>query len=210
MKLFTRLLAATGLLLLQVPAWAATVVVQVRDFEYSPQVVNIAPGDVVRFQWVSGTHPTVSDSSPAAFAAFTPSASVPTRDVTFNTAGTYDYHCTAHGAAGRVGMWGSVSVSPANPTREATKQAAALLNVYPNPVRGGEATLTMSDLKPGQAYRLRITNIIGREVQNVALRPDIVTNGQPISFSALPAGLYICSVLSNDKVLATKRVTVQD
>ncbi|GAB3834268.1 hypothetical protein GCM10028821_28460 [Hymenobacter jeollabukensis] len=197
-------------MLQQASAWAATFVVQVRNNDYSPQVVDVAPGDVVRFQWIEGTHPTVSDSSPAAFGAFTPSASVPTTDVRISALGTYDYHCTAHGAAGRIGMWGSIRVNSATPVQEAAKQAAALLNVYPNPVRGGEATLTMSELKVGQAYRLRITNIIGREVQSVVLRPETVTNGQLINFSALPAGLYICSVLSNDKVLATKRVTVQN
>lgn len=209
MKLFTRLVLAASFLLPQLPGWAATFTVQVRNNEYSPQSVTIAPGDVVRFQWVEGVHPTMSDSSPADFTAFTLSASVPTRNVTFNTAGTFNYHCTAHGAPG-VGMWGSVEVRLATPVQEATKQAAALLNVYPNPVRGGQATLTMGDLKAGQPYRLRVTNIIGREVQSVALRPDQLSAGQPIDFSALPAGLYICSILSNDKILASKRVTVQN
>lgn len=184
-------------------------VVLVDNNFYSPQFVTIAPGDVVRFQWVAGVHPTQSDSSPAAFSTFTPSATVPTRDVTFNTAGTYTYHCTAHGSPGG-GMWGSINVSAATPLQEASRQAAAALNVYPNPVRGGQATLTMPDLKAGQPYRLRVTNIIGREVQNVALRPEQLSTGQPIDFSALPAGLYICSVMSNDKILASKRVTVQN
>ena len=210
MKLFTRLFLAAGLLLPQVSAWATTVIVQVRNNEYSPQVITIAPGDVVRFQWVEGVHPTASDSSPASFTAFTPSAATPTRDVTFTTQGTYDYHCTAHGAAGRVGMWGSVTVRTATPMLEANKQAAALLNVYPNPVRGGQAVLTMGELKAGQAYRLRVTNIIGREMQNVTLRPEQLSTGQAIDFSALPAGLYICSVFGNDKLLASKRVTVQN
>lgn len=209
MKLFTRLFAAAALLALQLPAWAATFTVQVLNNEYSPQIVNIAPGDVVRFQWVEGVHPTVSESTPAAFPSFTPTAAAPTRDVTFTTAGTYDYYCSAHGAPGRIGMWGSVRVSSATPVQEATRQAAALLSVYPNPVRG-QAVLTMPQLKSGPAYRLRVTNIIGREVRSVALRPENLSSGQPIDFSALPAGLYICSVLSNDKVLATKRVTVQN
>ncbi|RAK66965.1 T9SS type A sorting domain-containing protein [Hymenobacter edaphi] len=210
MKLFTRLVAATSLLLLQAPAWAATFTVQVDNNQYTPQVVNIAPGDVVRFELVAGTHPTVSESSPAAFSPFTLGPTLLTRSVTFATAGTYDYYCSAHGAPGRIGMWGSVRVSTPTPAQEATKQAAAQLNIFPNPVRGGEAVLTMGELKGGQAYRLRITNIIGREVQSVVLRPETLTSGQPINFAALPAGLYICSVLSNDKVLATKRVTVQN
>jgi plastocyanin len=209
MKLFTSLLTAASLLLVQTAAWAATFTVEVRNNEYLPQTLTIRPGDIVRFQWVEGTHPTVSDSSPAAFPAFTPSSAAPTRDVAFNTGGTYDYHCTAHGAPG-VGMWGRISVSTATPVQEAGKLAAAQLNVYPNPSRDGRVTVALGEMKAGQAYKLRVTNIIGREVQALTLRPEVLTTGQPLDLSALPAGLYFCSLLSNDKVLTTKRVTVQN
>jgi plastocyanin len=209
MKLFTRLFVAAGLLLVQTAAWAATVTVEVRNNVYSPQFVTIRPGDIVRFEWVEGTHPTVSDSSPAAWTAFTPSASTPTRDITFNTLGQYDYHCSAHGGPG-VGMYGRITVSNATPAQEATKQAASLLNVYPNPTRGGRVTVEAAELKAGQPYRLRVTNIIGREVQNLLVRPETLSTGQPLDLSALPSGLYFCSLLSSDKVVATKRITVQN
>ncbi|RTQ49170.1 T9SS type A sorting domain-containing protein [Hymenobacter gummosus] len=215
MKLFTRLFTAASLVLVQTAAWAAMVTVQVRNNDYVPQTVNIRPGDVVRFQWIEGTHPTVSDSSPAAFQPFTPSSAQPTQDVTFNTAGVFDYHCTAHGVAGTggqigLGMAGRVNVTPATPVQEATKLAASLLNVYPNPSRDGRVTVALGELKTGQAYKLRVTNIIGREVQALTLRPEALTTGQPLDMSALPAGLYFCTLLSNDKVLATKRVTLQN
>ncbi|GAB2960813.1 hypothetical protein GCM10027048_30890 [Hymenobacter coalescens] len=197
------------MLLLQAPVWAATVVVQIGGTNYSPQTVNIRPGDVVRFQWVDGVHPTMSDSSPAAFPTFTLSASSPTRDVTFATAGTYDYHCTAHGVPGG-GMWGRIAVSPVTATQELRGELASLLSVYPNPVRGGRATVALGDTKAGQAYRLRVTNIIGREVQTLTLRPEAFTSGQALDLSGLPSGLYFCSLVSNDKILTTKRVTVQN
>ncbi|OON66198.1 T9SS type A sorting domain-containing protein [Hymenobacter sp. CRA2] len=208
MKLFTRLFVAASLLLLQSAAWAATVTVQVRNNEYSPQFITILPGDVVRFQWVEGVHPTVSDSSPAAFAAFTPGSAIPTRDVTFTTSGQYDYHCTAHGGPG-FGMWGRITVATATPVQTATALAAQL-NIYPNPVRGGQATVALGELKHGQAYNLRVTNIIGREVRVLTLRPEVLTTGQNLDLSGLPAGLYFCSLISNDKVLASKRVTLQN
>lgn len=210
MNLFTRFCAVAGLVLAQsAAAWAATVTVEVRNNQYVPQNVTIRPGDVIRFQWIAGTHPTMSDSSPAAWATFTPSAAAPTFDVPFSAVGTYNYHCTAHGAPG-VGMWGTITVSVATPVQDAQKLAAAQLGIYPNPVRGGQATVSFGESKSGQLYRLRVTNIIGREVQNVALRPDQLTTGQPLDLSGLPSGLYICTLLSNDKLVASKRVTVQN
>ncbi|KUG06631.1 T9SS type A sorting domain-containing protein [Solirubrum puertoriconensis] len=86
----------------------------------------------------------------------------------------------------------------------------APLTVYPNPVRGGQATVAFNDTKPGKAYRLRISNIIGREVRNVSLRPETAVQGQIIDLSALPGGIYFCSLLMDEQVVATKRLTLQN
>ena len=40
-------------------------------------------------------------------------------------------------------------------------------------MRGGQALLTLQpSQKTGQIYKLRLSNIIGREVRKVALKPD--------------------------------------
>jgi hypothetical protein len=88
--------------------------------------------------------------------------------------------------------------------------AASLLSVYPNPVRGGQATVVFAEAKTGQDYRLRVSNVIGREMRFVTLRPDLMRTGQSLDLSTLPAGIYFCTLLSNDKVITTKRVTVQN
>ncbi|AYA38606.1 T9SS C-terminal target domain-containing protein [Hymenobacter oligotrophus] len=87
---------------------------------------------------------------------------------------------------------------------------AAPLTVYPNPVRGGQATIAFNESKPGKAYRLRISNIIGREVRSVQLRSETAVQGQLIDLSTLPGGIYFCSLLMDEQVVATKRLTLQN
>ncbi|KAA9338491.1 T9SS type A sorting domain-containing protein [Hymenobacter busanensis] len=208
MKTFTRLALVLTLLCVQASAFAATWTVTVRDNDYSPQFLNIQPGDVVRWQWASGVHPTMSDSSPAAWSTFTPSAST-TRSITFNTLGSFPYHCTAHGAPG-AGMYGEITVSPVPTPTLNLRNATASLDVYPSPARGGQVTVAMGDAKANGIYQLRVSNIIGSEVRSISLRPELVAKGQPVDLSGLPAGIYFCNLLVNDKAIATKRITIQD
>ena len=101
MKLFTRCFIALALLAAPLAsAIAATFTVTVGNNFYSPLTVNIQTGDVVRFVWQAGVHPTVAENG-TAWAPFTPSASRPTTDITFTTAGPVPYYCTLHAAPGQ-------------------------------------------------------------------------------------------------------------
>lgn len=178
---------------------------------YSPQnLPSLRVGDAVKFTWVSGVHPTVSDSAPAAWAAFTLSSSTTSQTVTFNQVGVYPYHCSAHAyqnANGTYsGMIGSITVQTA--LGAATGQSPApALSVYPNPAHG-QANVQISG--PGGAdYKLRLNNVLGSEVRRLLVRPDNqATTGFALDLSDLPPGLYFCSLLVNDKTLITKRLTV--
>lgn len=211
MKLFTQvLIVLVGLLTaLRVSATVHTVLVGPNGSnDYSPANLPIFVGDQVRFQWVSGLHPTESDSSPAAWPTFTPSATNPTTTLTFNTPGVYDYHCTVHAFfVGNqwIGMKGTINVQ--RPTATNPAAAASVLNLFPNPARG-QATLQFA-AKPGHDYKLRISNLIGREVRTLALKPEMGADGLPVDLSGLPAGMYFYSLLVNDKVMSTKRLTLQ-
>lgn len=112
------LLVLAALAVAPAPARAADADVTVRDNVFSPQEVRIDPGDTVT--WSSGgtrTHDVTSDSG--AFASgdmFRGS----TFSHTFEKAGTYYYHCSFHGRAGKQGMWGVVVVGdpkPAEPSK---------------------------------------------------------------------------------------------
>jgi plastocyanin len=176
---------------------------------YDPANLTIKVGDAVRFVWVSGTHPTMSDSSPAAWATFTPSATNTNQTFTFNQVGSYGYHCTAHAVQSGntyIGMVGNITVQT---TLAATPAQAAVptLSFFPNPSRGA-LTVQVAGQR-GQDYKLRLTNILGREVRAQALRPEQAADGLAVDLSGLPAGLYFYSLLVNDKVVSTKRLTLQ-
>ncbi len=213
MKLFTRfsLLLTLLLVLPLAAAFATTFTVSVGNNFYSPATVNIQTGDIVRFVWQAGVHPTVADNG-TAWAPFTPSASRPTTDITFNAVGPIPYYCTAHGAPGLPlgqGMNGLIVVTQRVASATLNANAAGIaLSVYPNPSRG-QITVKL-DQKAGQAYQLRLSNIIGQEIRTVALRPELTTTGLPLDLSDLHAGMYFYSLLIDGKVVTTKRLVLQN
>jgi plastocyanin len=214
MKLFTRLVVpAIALLLTAIPALAATITVQVGDNFYQgpdgTNTIRIARGDVLVFQYVgASSHPTMSDSSPVAWATFPMNSANPTKSFAANTfaAGTYPFHCTAHGAPG-IGQFGTLIVS-GTATATLDPNLAAALSVYPNPSRG-QVTVQLTQ-KAGADYKLRLNNIIGQEVRMVALRPELTATGLPLDLSDLRSGVYFYSLLVDGKVASTKRLVLQN
>jgi plastocyanin len=75
---------------------------------FNPQSVSINAGETVTWNWTGSGHSVTSDDgswdSDVQSAPFTFSQ-------TFPTAGSFDYYCKVHGAAGRIGMWGTVVVT---------------------------------------------------------------------------------------------------
>jgi plastocyanin len=212
MKLSTRLyllLALTAMPL--VSAFAATFTVTVGNNFYSPQTVNVQVGDVVRFVWQAGVHPTVAENG-TAWAPFTPSASQLNTDITFNTVGAIPYYCTAHGAPGLPlgqGMNGLINVAQRTPTATLNGRTAGIeISMYPNPSRG-QVTVKL-DQKAGQDYKLRVSNIIGQEMRVVALKPELTATGLPLDLSDLRAGIYLYRLLVDGKVVSTKRLILQN
>jgi plastocyanin len=64
---------------------------------FAPSTVTIHAGQSVTWNWVSGFHSVVSDSTPKAFADSAAQAAGQ-YTVMFASAGTYPYHCGIHGA----------------------------------------------------------------------------------------------------------------
>lgn len=109
-KVFSLLLIAC--ICMQVHATIHTITVQ--NFVFSPTSTSANCGDTIRFNWINGTHPVVSET--ASWTTFTMSSSLTSKDVVLTTAGTYAYYCDFHGGAGGVGMSGSITVSCTPPT----------------------------------------------------------------------------------------------
>jgi hypothetical protein len=81
------------------------------------------------------------------------------------------------------------------------------LTVFPNPSRG-QLTVQAAGLT-GQGYKFRLANVLGREVRLLAFRPEQASEALAVDLNGLPAGLYFYSLLINDKIVSTKRLTLQ-
>ena len=212
MKLTLRSLSFLFLLLWQLPLLAATVTIEVGDNFYKPENVTINPGDMVVWRNVgSGFHPTVSESN--AWPTFTISPTNITSTVANLAAGTtYAYYCSAHSFVNngkREGMIGSIVVRPVATPVFTARDLTPAFSVAPNPTRG-LVTVSVAPLVVGQDYKLRLSNIIGREVRMVALRPEAAAGGMSLNLADLPAGMYFYSLLQNDRVVSTKRLLLQN
>ncbi|MBJ6107990.1 T9SS type A sorting domain-containing protein [Hymenobacter sp. BT523] len=210
MKLFTRIMAVAAILAMPLaPVLAANITITVGDNYYRGpgnttqnfDVRTINVGDVVTWNFVgNASHPTASDNG--AWVTFTTN-----RSITFNTVGTFAYHCEAHGAPG-AGQYGVLTVRAVTATTLDANAAGIALSVYPNPSHG-QVTVKL-DQKPGVDYKLRLSNIIGQEVRTIALKPELTAAGLPLDLSDLRAGLYMYSLLVDGKVVSTKRIVLQN
>ena len=113
-----------------VGANAATVDVNVGPgLQYSPSTVNVTSGDTVRWVFQESSHTTTSNSNvgPEVWDSGIKAVGA-TFSHTFNTTGTFGYHCTVHG----VMMSGSVHVAAPGPVIDDVSPSSG-------PVTGGTA-----------------------------------------------------------------------
>jgi len=101
-------------------------------------------------------------------------------------------------------------VPPATSTSasESARSLTSTLSLYPNPARG--MVMVSITQKAGQEYKLRLSNILGREVRTVSLQSFPGEISMPVNLSDLPAGMYFYSLLMNEKVVSTKRLVLQN
>jgi plastocyanin len=132
------------------PAQAATQIVSVQNFVFTPAADSIAAGDVVRWNWVGGIHTTTSGKvgSPNGLWDAPLDQSNTFFQRTFNTPGTFPYHCTFHGLGGMTGtitVVGNAAPVVQNPgTRNGEELQPFTVTVTATDADGNP--LTMSDL----------------------------------------------------------------
>lgn len=98
------------LLFLCCRANAATHIVSVSNFQFTPSNLNVVVGDVIRWEWQSGFHTTTSATIPVAanpWGSGFLSASGDFFEYTVLVEGAYEYYCDVHG----VSMSGSFTAS---------------------------------------------------------------------------------------------------
>lgn len=202
MKIFTRIFCIVALLASNLLSFAATYTVSVNSTTFVPQNLTVNPGDQVIFQWVAGSHPVMSDNN--VFPMFDINSGSQTKTMVMNTAGTFGYHCMAHGSPGS-GMFGTIVVRTVSGVKEFKN--AATLSAFPNPTKG-ETTITLNHAN-GENYKIRISNAIGRVVKTVEIPKNAPDSKIEVDMGNLPAGFYFYSLLANDKMIETKRLILQ-
>ena len=108
---------------------------------YTPKNATCNVGDTIKFTWVSGNHPTVSDDN-TTIPMFNMNSNNTSKKIVMTSAGTIPYYCTAHGGTGGAGMAGTITVSTSTGlTRSASLTSS--LQVYPNPA-SEKVTVTLA------------------------------------------------------------------
>lgn len=204
MKNFTVLLVLLALLAAGPAARAATITILVGDNYYSPLNATARVGDVVKWQYVTGSsmsHPTSSDTK--AWSTFVINSATPTYSMTVGTAGYFPYHCDLHGAPG-LGMYGTLTVNSALPTLPAQALTAALL-VYPNPA-SKTVNLLVGGAQASDHTAVQMYNLLGRLVHTREVSPVEVGQELPLDVADLPAGIYFCRLLVHGRMVASQRL----
>ncbi len=81
------------------------------------------------------------------------------------------------------------------------------LKVYPNPVRGNQVTISLSNIKRGQ-YTLRVINTAGQDIHRQVLNNQGSTLTQTIDLPSIKAGVYNILIIGSD-YRETKTFVVQ-
>ncbi len=173
---------------------------------YSPKNAVANVGDTVKFIWVTGDHPTRSDDN-VMMPLFPMNFSNTTKTFVFTSPGLIPYYCTAHGAAGGVGMSGTITVN-AITTSLANKTLANTLTVYPNPA-SEKINVNFSVRKDNQVS-VKLIDVLGNEVATIF--NDRLNAGDYKQNLSIPTrvtkGLYFVKVSVGPDV-AMRRISIQ-
>ena len=159
------------------------------DPYYSPQTLTIDVGDIIQWNWVSGSHNVYGGldiflDNPEAFSSGGSESSPHTFSHTFTIAGVYDYHCTVEfqGQSHATTQFGTITVLDPNGIR--TEAANKAITLYPVPAND----LLMLSLEGCTGVRsVDILNSSGILMRSLPVQDDRV-NG--LDLSGLPAGQY--------------------
>jgi len=78
-------------------------------------------------------------------------------------------------------------------------------SIYPNPIDGGRATLSLELLDETSDYSIIMTNLEGKNVKVFAN----VKNGENLSFDGLQNGVYTMNLLQKSNLAAVRRVIIR-
>ena len=144
-------------------AYAAIIPIQIQNFNFSPQTVDVSVNDTIQWNWVAGTHTTTSVTVPTGAATWNMpmNSTNPTFTYVVTVPGTYTYQCNIHAA---MGMTGTITVNPIGirPISTIVPDKFKLYQNYPNPFN--PSTNIKFDIPVRSNVTLVVYNMAGQTV----------------------------------------------
>jgi plastocyanin len=207
------LLACLAVVLLLSSASAETIVVEVRNIVFVPDVVDINAGDTVRWVRIEGSHTTTSGTDCIGDGLWNAplTMSDPLFEFTFPDEGVFPYFCIPHCG---LGMTGVVNVeAPSSADDDLISAAAIGFGAYPNPVQG--RTALQFRLTERSHATMDIVDVLGRRVRSLhegAMGAGVHTvawTGDDDSGRPVPAGMYFARLITDRETRVTKLFMVR-
>jgi len=185
--------------------------IQANASTFSEPTLTIEVGDTVEWVNSGGIAHNVNGSTnsypanPVGFGHLAIETSF-TYSFTFNTPGTYGYHCDVHGSPG-FGMIGTITVNVATSVEDELPPLFELTDAFPNPFR--ESTSVTLSTTQDELVRVTVYDASGREVE--VLHDGTVVAGRPLRLEWKPAdvagGLYMVRFVG-ESFESTKTLTL--
>lgn len=162
-----------------VRSFAATHIIHVADFQFSPATLTLPLGDTIKFMWMSGSHTTTSTTLPGGAASWDQDMTNANDSLVYvpTVAGTYNYKCKPHES---MGMVGSFIVSPVNGISDLS---ATGFSIAPNPAHGSLRIESKETV-----HAVQILDISGRVRQQ---QPAIHQKSFTMPLDGVTPGIYM-------------------
>jgi plastocyanin len=169
---------------------------------FSPGELTIKVNDVVRWTNNGGLHNVVADDN--SFSSGNASTAIWVFEHTFDTEGTYGYHCTEHGGPG-FGMFGTIIVEgPTDVKDDLVKADYQLHQNYPNPFN--PKTIIEYSIPESGNVVIKVFNVTGA-LERTIISKYHTSGNYSVEFNSegLSSGIYFYQLIAGD-FINTKRM----
>jgi len=182
---------------------AATIMVQVDDFDFDPSSFTVNVGDTVQWFWTEGFHTTTSTNIPSGAPSWDQPLfnSSPVYSYVITVAGVYNYVCTPHASMGMTGQFTAIGSTGIN------EFSGYSFNLIKNYISNGQLNFTYA-LPQASSVQLYLFDITGKQLKEelIAGQNEGIYN-HSIDVSTLPKGLYFLNLQSKQAKL-TRRIVL--
>ncbi len=195
-------------------AAAATVQVDIRNFFFDPESVNIMQGDTVLWFSVEGNHTSTSgvDGVPDGYWDSGLLSSGQSFSFVFDSVGTFDYYCTPHWT---FGMIGAVMVNPTSIEENDLGRGrhTDIEQNYPNPfisstrIRYTIDTQAMTEISIYDAAGLKIKTLVQQRMTPGDY--SVTWSGENEGGTQVPAGVYFYEIKKDEKIARRKMLVLR-